>query len=35
MYLNQVIKVILIITIILSSVDYAIHSTQVDELLIE
>jgi hypothetical protein len=34
-YLNQVIKVILIITIILSSVDYAIHRSQVEELEIE
>jgi hypothetical protein len=31
-YLNQVIKVILIVTIILSSVDFAIHRTQVSEL---
>ena len=35
LYLNQVIKVILIITIILSSVDYAIHRSQVEELEIE
>ena len=34
-YLNQVMKVILIVTIILSSVEFAIHKTQVSELQIE